>query len=237
MSEKIFRVDYYPSQAYLDFSNMSAEEVAVTIQISNLIYMRQGPIDYDVKWIARSFKDIGPAKCQKIILQLLQSGDLFLTEDGQISKKMCEKQLQHVRDRTKIAASHGAKGAETRWGNKQNQDDKNSYPIPPRIASTSTNISTSKEDPPLPPNGSQPAHRGTGVSKSVGEVDGQPFRIEHYLTDADREAARKAAPGWDLHPLFAKYDEGVAKRGTPRYPAKAFLGWLPKYTKGKSLCP
>lgn len=64
----------------------------------------------------------------------------------------------------------------------------------------------------------------------------KPFRIEPLLCDADRDAARSAACGWDVYHLMRLYDEGInaGKREVPCLAGKAFVGWVKAYTKGKS---
>lgn len=61
------------------------------------------------------------------------------------------------------------------------------------------------------------------------------FRIENFLTDEELIDARMAANGWDIYGLMRTYDEGInsGKRAAPKIPGAAFLGWIPKYTKGK----
>jgi uncharacterized protein YdaU (DUF1376 family) len=140
---KIFRIDYYPSQAYMDFSRMNANEIAVIIQIINLIYMNQGAIENDPKWISRSITDMGSSKCRNIIKNLVEKGDIILQNDGKIHKKMCQNQLKTVENRRENASNSGKKGAEIKHENKQNQTLKSSNPKKSAQASTSTSTSTS----------------------------------------------------------------------------------------------
>ncbi len=83
--------------------------------------------------------------------------------------------------------------------------------------------------PPTPLPGDKPG----GVLKNGSGKGG--FNIEHHLSDKDREAVKRAAPTWDMHRLFSIYNEGRESRGIPDHPARAFLGWVKKYTKGKQL--
>lgn len=75
---------------------------------------------------------------------------------------------------------------------------------------------------------------GGSLDKS-GSGGALGFKIIHHLSDSDIAAARKKADGWDVYLLMARYDEGInnGSRDKPRSPAKAFLAWLPYYTKGK----
>jgi len=87
--------------------------------------------------------------------------------------------------------------------------------------------------PPLPPLGGAPTARGFGF---LGEGNNEkPFRIENFLSDADRERAKANAPGWDLQYLMRTYDEGIndGSRERPKKSAPAFIAWCKSYTKGK----
>lgn len=61
------------------------------------------------------------------------------------------------------------------------------------------------------------------------------WNVVHHLTDKGWAEARKAAEGWDIHELARRYNEGVAKRGIPTNPDKAFPAWCGRYTKGVRL--
>ena len=67
------------------------------------------------------------------------------------------------------------------------------------------------------------------------EERGRAFRIEYLLSDDDRDAAKKAAPGWCQYGLMTSYDQAVnsGKFQSPRLPGKAFVSWCKSYTKGK----
>ncbi len=151
--DKIFRVDWYAADAYVDFSRMDAHEIAVMIQIINLIYLNQGAIENEPKWIARSIRDMGSAKCRNIINKLIEKNALFLQNDGKISQKRTQNELKTVEKRKQNASKTGKKGAENRWRNEEKQTLSNGEGISSAMASTSTSTSTSKERPPLPPAG------------------------------------------------------------------------------------
>lgn len=134
MTDKSFRYDYYPKDAYIDFMQLPAEHVGVLIQICNLIYLNHGPIENNGKYISQSIYDMGTAKCNNVIKKLLNSGHIYLTNAGKISKSMCEKQLKIVKDRrkpSKITPETTPKlppklpqnSAKTQTTNEQNQTD------------------------------------------------------------------------------------------------------------------
>jgi uncharacterized protein YdaU (DUF1376 family) len=145
---KIFRIPWFPNQAYLDFSRLDPHEIGVLMQIINLIYMNQGPIENDPKWISRSFINFGTAKTRNCIEKLIDIGALFINYEGKISQKMSEKQLKNVQNSREFYSEMGSKGAESRKRNQQNQEFNFSPPKAPVEASNS--ISNSIRD--IPPN-------------------------------------------------------------------------------------
>lgn len=74
---------------------------------------------------------------------------------------------------------------------------------------------------------------GVGVFKDLEGGRGV-FSIEHLMDDDTIMEARLIAKGLDVYHLMRVYDEGVNSgvRERPKYPKKAFIGWLPKYVKG-----
>lgn len=78
-----------------------------------------------------------------------------------------------------------------------------------------------------------PQKKTGGFKNKNGNGEEPPFDIRFELSDDDIEAARQAAPGWDIHHLQKVYNEGVDGRGIPKFPGKAFVAWCKNYTKGK----
>lgn len=109
--------------------------------------------------------------------------------------------------------------------NKANALKKNNSPKPVASqphsqngANTSNNNQITNNKPPLvPPRG--------GV---------EVFKMEKVITPQCTEAARQAAPQWDINHLMAIYDEGInsGKRPPPNQPNSAFPGWCQAYTSG-----
>lgn len=242
---KIFRIDWYPHQAYVDYSRMDADEIAVMSQIINLIYMNENPIDNDPKWISRSIRDMGPAKCRNVIDRLIHRGELSLDENGKISKKMCENQLKNVSKRREFYRDLRKK--QTKSGenleffdseNEENQTDR--YNVRQKNTALSTNTNTNTIKTPTPISKSAPASEGGGggvFKNGLGEGGrGANFNIGHKLSDQGLRAAKNAAPGWDIYHLMGVYNEGIhsGKREPPKAPDKAFPAWCARYTKGKS---
>lgn len=76
------------------------------------------------------------------------------------------------------------------------------------------------------------------VDKSVGDLkvlDLGRFDIFDHLNDKALQLAKDSAKGWDIYNLIKVYNDGVANRGIPEKPAAAFIAWVRRYTKGKTL--
>jgi hypothetical protein len=191
---KIFRIDYYPNQAYLDFTRLEADQIGVLMQIINLIYMNQGPIENDPKWISKSISNLGPTKCARIIEFLLENDHIYLTDEGKISKRMNEKQLKNVQERREILSNSGRTAANQRWENEQNQQHKNAGRINRKMPSTSTR----DRDNPLPPKGgsdlfpqSETQNENENQKGKFHETN-RTYRRRSNKSDRAREAAARA---------------------------------------------
>lgn len=243
---KIFRIDWYPHNAYADFLKLNVEEIAVITQVINLIYINEGPIENDPKWISRSVNDLGIARCRNIINKLIQNGDLYITENGKISKKMCENQLKNVKKRRKNDEDFQKISENYQNTIEQNQQDNFSFPT---STNTNTNTSTNTNKHPNTQSNNprdEKSARGDGGVQGVffdGKDGGgvsppgrtSSFNIEHLLSGEGIELARQGASGWDIYALMRTYSEGVnnGHREPPKYPDKAFAAWVKRYTKGK----
>lgn len=144
--EKPFRIDYYPAVAYADFTNLEAEEIAIIMQISNLNYIKLGPIDNDPAWIARSIKNMTRLRCEKIIRKLIGKNEISINPAGKLYKNRAEVELKSVRNRQESSSNAGKLGNDIRWGNQEKQSVSDRDPIETEIASTNTNTNTSKEE-------------------------------------------------------------------------------------------
>lgn len=115
--DNAFRFDWYPARAYTKFMSLPADEIAVLIQIINLIYMNNGAIANDGKYIAQSIYDMGTAKCNRIIKNLIEKNQIYLTPDGKIAQKMSQIQLEKVKNRREEKAASGKLGGEQKAKN------------------------------------------------------------------------------------------------------------------------
>lgn len=130
MTDKPFRFDWLPKEAYTDFMQLEGHEVGLLIQICNLMYLNNGPIENDPKWISQSIRNMGPAKARNIIKVLIEKEHLFVIDagpdKGKIFKKMVEKQLNTVEKRRRKTKNNDEISEEFEGENEQNQDDNNS---------------------------------------------------------------------------------------------------------------
>lgn len=127
---------------------------------------------------------------------------------------MQEAEASHLK-RVNAGKSKGKNNA----GAMQKQSSSNSRATKPKTKSLSNNPQTPIVD-----------KSGSGFENGL---NGKNFNIEHHLDDTARDKARSIAPGWDLYELIRIYNQGHQGAMRPDNPVGAFLGWLPKYTKGK----
>ncbi len=237
MTSKTFRIDWYPHAAFVDFSELEVEEIGVLMQIINLFYIKNGPIDNDAKHIGKSC-NIGGKRCAGIISSLINKGVISFVEDGKISQNRCLLELETIRKRRLKYSKNGEIGAEKRWGNEQNQELGNDQAILDVMANTSTDKSRSK------PTGTTDgvAHQeggmlnrfGTNRNTSLNRCAG--YNIDHHLSEKAREQARESAAGWCQQNLMRVYNKWIEEKhnGTPpKRPNAAYPAWCGSYTKGK----
>lgn len=230
--DRIFRIDFYPADWLVKTGGLTPEECGFYIQIISLIYCHRGPIENDPAEISRKLKGCSSRLAKSIIQKLSDKGKITI-QDGFISNSRAENELNKKRTHLESSANGGRTKAENQLRIKENNSLASSDPH--------FSLATSSPSPPLsnklPIPVTDPARENGVLKKSGGRQGDKKFSIESFLTDAQREHARKVAPGWDLYPLFQIYDEGInsGQRDPPVHPGKAFIGWLPKYTKGKIL--
>lgn len=214
MTADIFRIDWYPQKSYMGFSRLDVEQIGMLMQIINLIYIHNGPIDNDEVYIGKSV-NLTKGKARKIIDKLIDLNQIYVTEDGKLSQKRCDFMLSDIRERMEENSKNGRKGAKSRWENKGKQEVEDSQAMRPGMASISNRnskrISTSSPD------------------------QSTIFNIDFYLTDDTREKARLCAPGWDQQYLMTVYNDMIAeeKFEIPKHPNSAYLRWCGAFTKGK----
>jgi len=238
MATKAFRVDWYPRESFMDFAMLHAEEIGVLMQIINLIYSKNGPINNDPKHIGKSC-GLTQKKCERIIHRLIQKGHLKEIHPDKLYNKRCDIELKDWKERVEKYSKNGQKGAEKRWQTQENQIVSDGQAIFDSMASTSTNnqyiinTGTGTADRSAWQEGGDLSRFG---QKAVTEPSpSKLFNIEDYLDDEDRRRAREAAPLWDQQLLIRTYNNWIngGNRPIPDKPALAYIGWCKKYTKGK----
>lgn len=237
MATKTFWIPWNPKDAFIDFSELKADEIGVKMQIINLIYTHLGPIDNDPKHIGKSC-NIQQSKCRKIINGLINKKHIFLTNDGKIYQKRCKIELEYVQEKREIRSKSGKKGAESRWETQQFQGTRNGQVIPIGMANTSTNMRHRKST----ITSGEVAYQGSALRR-FGSTDTAPtngctgYNIDHHLSDKGRERARRAAPGWDqqshLMPLYNEWIQNEHNGEPPKNPNAAYPAWCKSFTGGK----
>lgn len=189
------------------------------MQIINLIYIRNGPIERDEKFIGKSC-GLTKGKAGKIVCELLELGEIYLTEESKISQKRCDLVLFGTRNRMEEYSKNGKKGAKARWKNEENQELENGGASSSMMASISTNTSIEN-------------HINTNSARGEHK---RMYDIDQHLGDDARQRARECAPRWDQQVLMQKYNDWInsGKGIVPENPNSAYPSWCKKYTGGKS---
>ena len=223
MTSNNYWVPWQAKDALIAFSQLKAEEIGVLIQIINLIYAREEPIENDPAYIGKQC-NIQKAKCARIIETLIQKNHIYINEKGMISKNRCEEELEKIRKKRRKRSEDGKKGAESRWNNEQYQLDENATAISDDMAKIKTNNNHRNK---TKTNGLAAGQEGGGNYK--------PYDIEIYLLEDDLEELKKHAPKWDIYALMKEYNQRIndGKKDPPHYPQQAFLAWVKVKTKGK----
>lgn len=73
-----------------------------------------------------------------------------------------------------------------------------------------------------------------GVVKNKRGESEAGYNIMHHLSERGLQAAKDAAPGWDIYNLANAYNGGIGRRGLPKYPDRAFPEWCARYVKDKT---
>lgn len=206
---------------------MPPEQKGIFIDVCAMIYARRGPIKNDPAHIARA-ANCSSRLVRSVIAQLCSQGDLQLTNNGEfITQKRCESELNLKRTHLEHSANGGRTAAENRRESRNNNDVESRGELYPQHTSPHPTHSSYNKL----PLSTTPREQGGGVLKN-GFGEGE-FDVMLHLTDTAREAARKAADGWDIYYLAGIYNESVKRMGKPRNVNAAFPAWCANYTKGK----
>lgn len=178
----------------------------------------------DKQWIAKRLR-LEPLQYDQLIQPLIEeffSADADAGADAQ--KWLTQKRLKKEWKYTFEKREKNRAAAKSRW----EKEKKPCKRISKRNAPTPSPTPSPTKSP-LPPKGAAPAARSL-------YSDSGYFDIERGLSDDDRAAAKRNAPGWDIHGLISTYNEGInsGQREAPKKPAAAFIAWCAAYTKGKA---
>lgn len=157
-------------------------------------------------------------------------GGKFVENGGKISHPRVAATILTIINKSDTARANRLKGLDTGTTDVQ-------LPLDDSTTPRGTNLKTSKPTHNNKPLDSIPANNPEGeVSiSSKPKVFGGPYRIMDVLSEKGRQAARAAAPGWDISNLGRIYDQKIADGSfqEPRSPDHAFPAWAGIYTKGK----
>ncbi|MCA9340402.1 MAG: DUF1376 domain-containing protein [Candidatus Saccharibacteria bacterium] len=208
-----------------DTMHLSAEEHGAYLLLI-MHYWRNGPIrddDATLLTVAR----IKPSRVSTKILSTVRS--FFQTKNGYLVHARIDKELVDALEKKEQKQNQTSSARQAKSGKTSS------------VTNTVTDIVTEDvTDSPSP----SPSPLGTETpltdSQSVGKRGVEKnkkgfnkFDVTLYFTDSVIEAARRAAPGWDIYYLANVYNAGVETRGRPKLPGKAFPAWCAKYTKGR----
>lgn len=188
---------------------------------------REGRLEDRPKRIKAEVLPYDDCDCDALLFLLSQKG-FIIRYEAQGNKyiqilKFSEHQKPHPNETESLIPA--PQGLHTKVESPSNQGDEHS--------ALNSNLPSLALKPPLPPEGSGSLPVGNGKEGKKA----QPWAgMERLLDDNALQAARNAAPGWDIYYLCRTYDAGIAagERDPPKIPAAAFPKWCAAYTKGKS---
>ena len=219
--DRVFRIDFYPQDWIVQTGHMTLEQRGIFIQICSLIYANRGPIQNDAAWIGRA-ANCSPRMARSLIEQLVDNGDIKI-QDAKITQKRCESELNKKRTSLELSAKGGRNKAENERDCNENNRLTSSDNVL-SLVSTSPTPYPSQES--IKPKPVPTAATGSGFLKNGGG--------RGSLSADAIEAGKRAAPGWDIYFLENQYLEFRTGKPKPDNQIAAFVGWVKKFTKGRS---
>lgn len=220
---KKWDVNWDAPSALVKFAELEEAEIAVALQIFNLIYTQNKRIKNEPENIAKYIKKMSAARCAKVINSLVDKGVVYKSEDGTLSSRKCDEVLNEREQSFNRYSGAGKASAEAKakkkTGNQVNQGEDFNDVGNGVCESTSFLPSTSEE--------SKLHLQSTATAK-------RSFKIMEALSEDGKQAARAAAPGWDIQRLAERFDAKIenGEFQRPTKPDDAFPAWLRVYTKG-----
>lgn len=227
-----------PEAALDGMRELTLEERGAYNTVLDLIYMRKNRLPDDERFIAgwlgvdvRVWRRLRARLVGTLVDGAVEEGKKLYVKDGCIRNMKADIVINSWLDKSVMSSEaalirHGKSGRESSYNNGMTDAD-----ALPRASQRDTDTEGDSSGSPIPSsnNKTPKAPSAAGVLKN-GVWKG----IEHYLTDRDRAAARKAAPDWDLYFLIGKYDkEFIPEKGIPNTPGASFIAFCSRYTKGK----
>lgn len=246
MVDKAFRVDFYPSESFVELMALGdADAVYVLLQVRNLILQRNGPIPNDPAHIGRACK-MTPAKCARVIARLLTTQNpiaepvdnyLLLTEDGMLFSGFCQTSLENWSKRRRKSQEDQQKSIIARAENKQKQELENSHPkIAELPVPYHTSTKESKNIKPIPVlaaprEGALQGVRSIGgiVNDMLGAARSVGFNIADFLTFNELRMIEQYCPGCARDQIINTFNSWVKEEKIKvENPKGLFVDWLKK---------
>jgi len=122
MTAKVRRVDFSPDEWLSGTSELSVDEKGAYITVCALIYSRSGPIDDDEAWLSKAC-GCHWRQWRRLRQTLLERGKIRLTEDGRITNRRAELELERALGRVADAHQAAEKSVEARAARRNEQAD------------------------------------------------------------------------------------------------------------------
>lgn len=211
----------YARDFFEDTRELTPEQRGLYNDAVDLIYMAEGPIGDDDRLLAHKMC-VDVRTWRRVRKTLLATGKLYITR-GQLFNKRAKEVLDRREiERRSMGRSAGGR-PEVGPDLFENINDSNA---PVRATSTDQDRSDQKSQ--------KKDHQDRSFEPRV--IDGgksQPARTVRFVSQDALDQVRTLAPGWDRQMLLKKFmDWPKSKEAIDM--DKAFLGWVPKFVKGKA---
>lgn len=226
--DRLFRFDMYPHDWLIDTASIDAEECGVYIQIVMLIYAKRSSIPNDPSEIARRLRGLSTRRCRTLVDNLLKSGFLTLTSDGELTQKRAESELvsklAHLERSSNGGVARALNAGQSIRNNKLALSGREKPLITP-----SPSPSPTAKDPeriPLVDNSNSGSGRDSIENGNSGRAP--------EISDKAIASARKNAPGWDMQVLINRWWNYASTHAEPvKNPDASFQSWVKRNIQGK----
>jgi uncharacterized protein YdaU (DUF1376 family) len=123
MTSKVRHVDYSPDEYIAGTGGvLRADEQGIYWMICSLVMSEGGAIVFNERRVANLCL-VRPADVKRVVLKLLGMGKLTLTEDGKITQKRAQSEVERASKRIQTATENGSKGGRPARISEQNQQN------------------------------------------------------------------------------------------------------------------